>query len=192
MKPESIIFYRLFRYTGIFALLLIIVISQSIIVKAQKLPPLLKTDQNTPSSAFNREAIAALEKGYDENVGKNDATSLELAKQYRNRLIAVGREQTDTFFLNYQQTERKHREWLQFTLNFLEIGAAAAISVTNGTRAKTVISVGLAALQATRTSLNKNFQLLERQILFNKMVENRATVLTSIFNQLDSNVIDYP
>ena len=143
MKPESIIFYCLFRYTGIFALLLIIVISQSIIVKAQKLPPLLKTDQNTPSSAFNREAIAALEKGYDENVGKNDATSLELAKQYRNRLIAVGREQTDTFFLNYQQTERKHREWLQFTLDFLEIGAAAAISVTNGTRAKTVICVGL-------------------------------------------------
>ena len=191
MKSESLTFHRLFYRINTLAILLVFILGQSVIVKAQKLPPLLKTSETTPSSAFNKDAIAALQKGYDDNVVKTDEPSLELARQYRNRLIAIGREQTDAFFLSYQQIDRKHREWLQFTLDFLEIGAAAAISMTNGTRAKTVIAIGLGALQASRTSLNKNFRLLERQILINKMIENRALTLASILSKLDNNVKDY-
>lgn len=191
MQVNEIGSKSLIHYTIVFALLLFIGLTQILSISAQKKPPLLETRDND-LSAFDKSAVEALQTGYNTNVVKSDAPSQELARQYRNRLIAVGIEQTDAYFIRYLKNDRQKREWLQFLLDFLEIGAATAIGITNGERAKTVISEGLGALQASRTSLNKNFKLLERQIIINQMVADRGEILALILERLDRGVTLYP
>jgi hypothetical protein len=165
--------------------------SQATGVKGQKLPPMLDTGSTDPS-AFDVQAIKLIMDEYKNNVTGTTDANRATAKLARNRLIAICREQTDAMFNGYLKNDRKKRAIIQFVLDFLEIGAATAIGITNGERAKSVISEGLGALQASRTSLNKNFQLLERQILINKMAADRATILTSIYAKRDLEASQYP
>ena len=159
--------------------------------RAQHLPPILDTGSSDPS-AFDIQAIKDLVAEYkNNNVAAPSDIQKEKAKLARNRLIGIGREQVDAMFYGYIKKDRKQRAIIQFVLDFLEIGAASAIAITNGERAKNIISEGLGALQATRTSLNKNFQLLERQILINKMAADRATILTDIFDKRDLDAGQY-
>jgi aryl-alcohol dehydrogenase-like predicted oxidoreductase len=181
---------RFGNYTIIGILLAFLLLSQNLSISAQKKPPVLETDRES-LSAFNRQAISGLIRDYENNVVKPDTESQEIARQLRNRLIAIGVDQTDAYFFKYLKNERQRREWLQFLLDFLEIGTATAISITNGERAKTVISEGLGALQASRTSLNRNFKLLERQIIINQMVADRGEILTVILAKRNSGVVNY-
>jgi len=190
MKAQHSGFQRFFRYTSILALMVFIAISQATNLSAQKLPPILNTGATDPS-AFNIDNIGKIKKDYDDNKNGTTAAQKEIAKLSRNRLIGIGREQVDAMFDAYIRNDRKKRQLVQFVLDFLEIGAATAISLTKGERAKTVVSEGLGALQASRTSLNKNFQLLERQILINKMAADRATILTTILGKRDLDVGQY-
>jgi hypothetical protein len=190
MRTENTGSTRLFSRAGIFVLLLFIVTSQATDIKAQKLPPLLGTRAEDPS-AFNIQSLQKLKAEYDRKVNGTDAEKQE-ARQLRNRLIGVGIDQVDALYFDKLKGDRKKIRLVQFILDFLEIGATTAISLTNGERAKTIISEGLGALQASRTSLNKNFQLLERQVLINRMAADRANVLVAIFSKLDRDVIQYP
>lgn len=125
---------------------------------------------------------------------------LEVANAYkssrslsdRNRLIYLAIDQMDLNFYDFQNSTRKKRAFFQTVLDILEIGASTAISITNGTRAKTLIAEGLGAVQAGRTSINKNFALKDTQILFNKMVEKRALVLATILTKSVQTVEQYP
>lgn len=157
-------------------------------VKSQNLPPLLSSKDSDPS-AFNKAAINTLISDYTSKV-KNPAEQ-DQAKQLRNRLIGIGRDQIDAVFQDFRRGKRTRTQWLQFILDFIEIGASTAISLTNGERAKTVIGEGLSAFQGSRASLNKRFQLEEQQILSNKMIANRAIVMTRILGRLNNNVVDY-
>jgi hypothetical protein len=190
VKAGNFGFQRLFRHVSLFALVLLFVTIHTINISAQKLPPILKEGATDPS-AFNLDDIRKIKREYDCKVKSTDAEDREAARQLRNRLIGIGRDQVDAMFINELRNDRKRNRLIQFVLDFLEIGAATAISLTNGERAKTAISEGLGALQATRTSLNKNFQLLERQILINKMEADRATILAGILSQRDRNVTQY-
>ncbi|HEY0004003.1 MAG TPA: hypothetical protein VGB17_04265 [Pyrinomonadaceae bacterium] len=190
MKAENSGFKCLFRYTVILSSLLFMVLIQTTDIKAQKLPPIFSNSSTDPS-AFNLESIKAIKDEYDRKVKSTTDTDREQARQLRNRLIGIGREQVDAMFISYLRNDRKKRQLFQFLLDFLEIGAATAISLTNGERGKTIISEGLGALQASRTSLNKNFQLLERQVLINKMAADRATILTDILSKRDRDVTQY-
>jgi hypothetical protein len=190
MKALQLRLRRCFRTAIVLVFLLSLVLSLNTNVGAQKLPPIFETGSSDPS-AFNAENIRAIKGEYDRRVlGTSDADK-EAAKLLRNRLIGIGREQVDAMFNSYIRSDRKKRQLVQFILDVLEIGAATAISLTNGERAKTVISEGLGFLQASRTSLNKNFQLLERQILINKMAADRATILTGILTNRDLDVTQY-
>jgi uncharacterized protein YjgD (DUF1641 family) len=181
---------RIKTYFVIGILIFLIGFAQSNNTYAQKLPPLLKTGEKD-LSAFNIEDLKTLITDYkSKSVGSDDEK--EAARIIRNRLIATGTDQIDAYFNNFQKHDRRKREWLQFFLDFMEIAASTAISITNGERAKSLISEGLGALQGSRTSLNKNFKLLERQILINKMVADRANVLTLILNKLNEDVSQYP
>ncbi|HYV24810.1 MAG TPA: hypothetical protein VE969_06190, partial [Pyrinomonadaceae bacterium] len=188
MKVENI---RGKRLIGPALVLVVILFGQAISVKGQKLPPILDTGSTAPS-AFDVQELQNIMKTYRDNVDKTGETNQAAAKLARNRLIGIGREQIDAMFNGYIKKDRKKRALIQFVLDFLEIGAATAIGISNGERAKSVISEGLGALQATRTSLNKNFQLLERQILINKMAADRATILTGIYAKRDQDAIQYP
>jgi len=81
---------------------------------------------------------------------------------------------------------------IQFLFDFLEIGASTAAAITNGERAKAVIAEALTGFKAVRTAANKDFKLLESQILFNKMVSNRALKLAAIYDKLNQDVTSYP
>jgi hypothetical protein len=191
MKEVRSGFQRLFRQSSVVALLASIVIGQITNIQAQKLPPILGTSTTDPS-AFDIESVRKIKADYDRIATSNIGANREEAKELRNRLIGIGREQVDAMFFSYIKNDRKKRQLLQFLLDFLEIGAATAISLTSGERARTVISEGLGAVQASRTSLNKNFQLLERQMLINKMAADRATILTSILSKRELDVAQYP
>jgi hypothetical protein len=191
MKEVRSGFQRLFRQSSVVVLLASIVIGQITNVQAQKLPPMLGTSANDPS-AFDMESVRKIKADYDLVATSTTDVNREKAKELRNRLIGIGREQVDAMYFSYIKSDRKKRQLLQFLLDFLEIGAATAISLTNGERARTVISEGLGAVQASRTSLNKNFQLLERQMLINKMAADRATILTSILSKRELDVAQYP
>ena len=191
MKTDHLGSQWFFRSTSVFALLVSILVTQITTIQAQKLPPILDTGSTDPS-AFDIESVRKIKADYDGKVVSTNPADRELAKQSRNRLIGIGREQVDAMFFGYIKKDRKKRALFQFLLDFLEIGAATAIGITNGERAKTVISEGLGAVQAGRTSLNKNFQLLERQILINKMAADRAAILTTILSKRDLDVVQYP
>ena len=160
----------------------------STVVRAQKTPTIFKTESGNKSvstSATNIDYINRLE---------TDAQSSdrEKAKIARNKLIFIGVEQIDAEFNNYRKKSRKRNDLLQFIFDFLEIGASTAIAITGGERVKEVIAEALTGFKGARASFNKNFKLLELQILFNKMVSKRSQRLSAIYEKLNEEVISYP
>lgn len=187
MRVETFGTGRAFLYACVLGLLLLMTAGPAPRVRAQKLPPILQTGSGDPS-AFNLDDIRRLKADYDAKSVSADAATREEARQLRNRLIGIGRDQVDAMFYAELRSDRRRIRLVQFILDFLEIGAATAIGITNGERAKTVISEGLGALQASRTSLNRNFRLLERQVIINKMEADRAGILTGILGQRNADV----
>lgn len=156
-------------------------------VRAQKTPSIFKTDKSGSTSAMNMDYINSLESEY-----KDAARSRDDRKLIRNRLIYIGIEQIDTEFNEYRKKSRKRNDLLQFLFDFLEIGMSTTIGIINGERAKSVIAEALTGFKGTRTAANKNFHLLERQILFNKMVASRAIKLGEIYEKLNEDIVSYP
>lgn len=156
------------------------------VVQAQKAPSIFKTDKEASTSATNMAYINSLESAY------TNAATPEDKKLIRNRLIYIGVEQIDTVFNDYRKKSRKRNDLLQFLFDFLEIGISTTIGVINGERAKSVLAEVLTGFKGSRTAANKNFHLMETQILFNKMVSNRAKTLGVIYQKLNEDVISYP
>lgn len=160
-------------------------------VCAQKAPSIFKTengDKDKSTSATNMAYINSLESEYK----TAETSDKEKAKLIRNKLIHIGVEQVDTVFGDYRKKSRKRNDLIQFLFDFLEIGASTAIAITNGERAKSVIAEALTGFKGARTAANKGLRLLENQILFNKMVSNRALKLAAIYDKLNQDVVSYP
>ncbi len=112
--------------------------------------------------------------------------------ELRNRLIFMAVSQIDLHFRSNERKVRHRNRLFQTVINILEVGAATAISITNGERAKTIIADGLGFIQGSRDSINKNYKMVERQVLVNKMVEKRAKVLATIYERVDLSDEKYP
>lgn len=110
----------------------------------------------------------------------------------RNRLIFMAISQIDLEFEHYIRKKRHRNTLFQTIVDILEVGAATAISITNGERAKSVIADALGFVQGSRARANKNLRLLEQQVLVNKMIENRAKILTEIYKNIDKSDTQYP
>ncbi len=154
---------------------------------AQKKPVALEA--NTELSPASKDYYAEVAKAYKADISAGNTNQ---ALVDRNRLIYLAIDQMDLNFYDFQKNTRKKRALFQTILDILEIGASTAISVTKGERAKTVIAEGLGAVQAGRTSINKNFALKDTQILFNKMVSKRAQILGNILTRTVQPVDQYP
>lgn len=190
MQVNRLGFRCLFHYICIFALLLFVGLSNTK-VQAQKTPLIFKSkagDSQKSTSATNIEYINKLEASYTTNEPQNN----EEAKLTRNKLIFITVEQVDTVFNDYRRKSRKRNDLLQFLFDFLEIGASTAISITKGERPQALIAEGLSAFQGSRSAFNKDFRFLERQILFNKMVEKRSEKLSAVYTKLNDDVFQYP
>jgi len=119
------------------------------------------------------------------------ATGAATRQELRNQLISLAIAQTDLNFISYQKKSRHRRAILATLLDILEIGTATAITLTNGERARTVISEALGFLQLSRQAVNKNFSLKDTQILFNKMVAKRAELQANILRKFGQNDSQY-
>jgi hypothetical protein len=113
-------------------------------------------------------------------------------QERRNRLIFMAVSQIDLNFRSYERKRRHNNNLFQTVINILEVGAATAISITNGERAKSLIADALGFIQGSRDSINKNYRLLERQVLINKMIEKRSKILTVIYQKADLPDTQYP
>lgn len=128
---------------------------------------------------------------YNSNRTKTDAASKAAAKDARDELIKYVRGHIDRYYDDSVRKKKFNRNLLQTILDVLEVGAATAVGITNGERAKEVIGIALGGLQGGRTALNKNFELLQTRILINKMRENRAQVMTLIVGNMGKSVSAY-
>jgi hypothetical protein len=155
----------------------------STLAQAQKQPPLLKSESEAEKAYVDKEL-----KEYDQN----ETSDPDKAKINRNKLIYTGVEQIDIVFNQYRKNSRKRNDLLQFLFDLLEIAMSSTAAVINGERAKTVLNEVLTGFKGIHTAANKDFRLLEAQIIFNKMVANRANVLKAIYGKVNDDVRSYP
>jgi hypothetical protein len=177
--------FRLLARTG---LAILICLGSVTLTRAQKKPAAL--GPNAPLSPDSKSYYQEVADAYKTDVAPGGNSSKALID--RNRLIYLAIDEMDLNFYDFQKHTREKRAFFQTVLDVLEIGASTAISITNGTRAKTLIAEGLGAVQAGRTSINKNFALKDTQILFNKMVAKRADILATILTKSVQDVEQYP
>jgi hypothetical protein len=147
-------------------------------VNAQKIPLVLKKDSVlSPVGSYNAAAETYKENRTTEN---------------RNKLVFMAISQIDFNFDRYIKNKRHHNAFFQTVLDILEVGAATAISISNGERAKSVIADALGFVQGSRVKINENLRLLEQQVLVNKMIENRSKALVIIYDNIDKSDAEYP
>lgn len=163
---------------------------------AQKTPTEFKSRLDDKQLCGNRAQLTATEycdfwKDYNTKRKSTDQTSQAQAKDSRNELIKYVRGHVDRFYEESTAKKKFNRNLLQSILDVLEVGAAVAIGITNGERAKEVIGIALGGLQAGRTALNRNFDLLQTRVLINKMREDRAQILTRIVDNMRKPVSEY-
>jgi hypothetical protein len=122
----------------------------------------------------------------------NETTNPPVAAQYRNKMLYNVREQLDKYYDDYKNGRKVKTRWFQTILDILGIGLAFTGTVAGGERVKTVIGAVSGSFQAGRNSINDRFQLLQQQILINKMNSNRLEKWTEIVDRMDENVTDFP
>jgi hypothetical protein len=148
-------------------------------VTAQKLPIALKS--KTSLSPVNKSEYEAAAEKYRSNPNEVN----------RDRLIFLAVTQIDLNFREYQRNRRIGKDLFNILMDILEIGATTATSIVNGTRPKAIINYAATFLQGSRASVNKNLHLLELQILFNKMIENRSKIMAIILNNVEKPASEY-
>lgn len=178
----------------VFVLLCLLFISTGVgTAVGQKKPTALKLDVDSDdkqlcntNSSIKDSQFCDYYKAYT----KSDATP-EQKMQARNDMIELVRGQIDTYYKMRKDGRKTKIRWLQTLLDFLEIGTATAITIMNGERAKTVVGAALNGFQGGRTSFNRNFEILQTQVLINKMNANRAEIFTEIARSKSLKASDY-
>jgi hypothetical protein len=172
------------------AVLFLLVISSGIgVTLGQKKPTALKLDADADDKMLCSGSASSQFCDYYEAY-KTGATP-ELKAQARNEMIDLLRGQIDTYYKLRKDGRKAKIRWLQSILDFLEIGGSAAIGIMNGARDKTITGIAIGVLQGTRTSVNRNFEILQTQVLINKMNANRAEIFTEIARNKTLKPSDY-
>ena len=171
-----------------------ILLGSSTFVLGQKKPSILK--KGFKFSARNKDHFKKLAVEYKNSACTKDpsctpAEALK-AEKIRNKLILLSLAQTDYNFRNYRRKGRIGNNLFQIAMDILEIGASTAVGIINGERAKSVIGESLTLLQGARATAVKNLRLLERQILYNKMIAERSKVKQQIFLNIKKPITEYP
>ncbi len=175
---------------------LLICVSNASFVAAQKKPTEFDSRSDDKQLCIRGKGLDTTEycdfwRLYSGNRARIDATSRRIAKDARNELIKYVQGHVDRYYEESVNKKKFNRNLLQTVLDILEVGAATAIGITHGERAKEVIGIALGGLQGMRSSINKNFELLQTRILINKMRENRAEILMRIIGNMNKPVSDY-
>ena len=158
---------------------------------AQKKPAALKLDADADDKTLcTKGSLTSSEFcGYYNNYSR--ASTTEERAFARNNMIDLVRGQVDTYYKLRKDGRKTKIRWLQTLLDFLEIGAATSIAIMNGERARGVVGAALTGFQGGRTAFNKNFEILQTQVLINKMNANRAEIFTEILRNKGLRPNDY-
>jgi hypothetical protein len=175
--------------------LLLIAALFSTVLIAQKKPRSVKLDVDGDDRKICREELSGSQfceffDTYERNKNGNNIGKLE-ARDARNEMIQLVRGQIDTFYKLRKDSRSSKIRVFQTILDFLRIGGDLAVTIMNGERAKTVVSAVLGGIDNGRTSFNKNFQILQTQVLINKMNANRAEIMTEIVGNLNKPISEY-
>jgi hypothetical protein len=194
MKLNSLVF-RKFVYLIFYAALCCFVYSSTAgIALGQKKPGSLNQGTTSDDKKLcakgnnNASEFCGFYNTYIANMDSNP----EVARKARNRMIDLVQWQIEIYYKERKDNRKTLVARLQMIFDILEIGSAAAAGIIKGTlRAKTVIAQALSGFQAGRSAGNKNFEILQTQILINTMNANRADISTGIESSKKLNVDEY-
>lgn len=181
-------------YLMFISILCIFVYSSNLgIVRAQK-PSILKRntdDQQLCKGTLQESQFCSFFEIYNRNKGGNTTEAANAAKIARDEMIEILRGQVDDYYKSHKDGRRLKADVFQMIFDILEIGTATTIGFINGERAKSVLATVLTGFQGGRSAFNKNFKVLQMQILINKMNTDRNLILTQIYENTGKNVEEY-
>jgi hypothetical protein len=115
------------------------------------------------------------------------------AKAIRNQFIEDVLPYIDEVYTDFITDIQAGRDRTNFIADLVELGASAAVGITNGERPLQIIGVGLTAFRGGRRSADLNFYKEQTTpILINKMDGNRAKVRAMILTREKEGVDTYP
>lgn len=137
-----------------------------------------------------RQNLEALEGQYN---SAYEAGDLETARRRRNTITRNLMNLIDHNYNDFESHLARRRANDNILFDGIELGAAAATGITNGERAKNIISIGLTAFKGGRKSIDQNvFRERTTEAIISKMREARANLNNSIEEKLQASVETYP
>ncbi|MDX6577674.1 MAG: hypothetical protein QOE96_3627 [Blastocatellia bacterium] len=150
-----------------------------------------------PSVNFNRNGFVkqvndhftAEQTAYFTALGAKDTAT---AKIVRNEAIEEALPYIDEAYMDFITALQAGRDRDNFVADVIELGATAAVGITNGQRPLHIIGVALTAFRGGRRSADLNFYKEQATpVLISKMDGNRATVRATILNREKEEVTTY-
>lgn len=119
---------------------------------------------------------------YDQAVGANQP---EQARRLRNRIIDRLKANIDANYHEFESALFTGRAKGNVLADITELGAAAAINITNGVRAKNIISVLLTGFKGGRKSIDDNiFMQRTTAVIISQMQASRSHIETALLKNL--------
>lgn len=147
-----------------------------------------KSKPMVPDVLAKRVALYEVSK-FDNDLAEYDnavrANQPELARRMRNRTINRLKSNIDANYHEFENQLFTGRATSNVLADITELGATAAINITNGERAKNIISMLLAGFKGGRKSFDENF-FKERTTaaIISQMQASRAHIETEILKNL--------
>lgn len=121
-----------------------------------------------------------------------ESGDLDKARRLRNRIVERLMNMVDQNYFDFEDKLATRRDGENILFDLTELGAAAATTITNGERAKTIIAAALTGFKGGRKSIDQNvFRERTTEAIVAKMREGRAEIGESINNRLDASVETY-
>jgi hypothetical protein len=121
-----------------------------------------------------------------------ESGDLDKARRLRNRIVERLMNMVDNNYFEFEDQLARRRDGQNVLFDVTELGAAAAATITNGERAKTIIASALTGLKGGRKSIDQNvFRERTTEAIIAKMREGRADIRTQISQRLDASVETY-
>jgi hypothetical protein len=122
-----------------------------------------------------------------------DATDPAAATRVRNKMVYSLIAEIDYAFGLYESKLFLNQGNFNIGSDFLQLGLAAGSTITNGARAKTILSALLSGVTGTSLSVDKNFFRQQTvQAITSSMEANRDRIKTIILEQLKQDTTTYP
>lgn len=156
-----------------------------------------KSKPNVPPVVARRLANYEVERFEKEEAAYNTAAEgnqPDQARRLRDKVIYRLKTNIDANYQDFENQLFTGRARTNILFDITEIGAAVAINITNGERAKNIIAAALTGFKGGRKSIDENL-FLERttQVIISQMQASRSRVEEVLLtNMRDKGVDEYP